>query len=354
MKRAKRLEIDIGIEFPGFLLQIDQAVSIDGVLGLFGPSGAGKSTILRIIAGVESASSGRLEFDGEVWQDSFSRKFIKPYKRAIGCVFQHPQLFSHLSVSGNLEYGYRRRRGRRGPESAEVLCALDLDPLLAKPVDALSGGEKQRVALGRALLSAPRLMLLDEPLAALDDARKSEIMPYLERVLFEFQIPSIYVSHSVGEVLTLASDAWILEKGRVTGRGLSELPEIGGPSVLLDATAIGKRTRGLLICRIGGDEIIAKATQDIDSGSKVKLVLTEGGALFSTDDCPGMAKAGAIDGLVDLVEPSEDSGEIKVGLQTKGGKIGLRIPSGRVNGFDISVGQRAYAIVVNPPLAEKS
>ncbi|MDE0305939.1 MAG: ATP-binding cassette domain-containing protein [Albidovulum sp.] len=353
MKLAKRLELDIGIEFPGFRLQIDQATAIDGVLGLFGPSGAGKSTILRIVAGVESSATGKLKFDGEVWQDTSNHLFVKPFKRAIGCVFQSPQLFPHLSVSGNLEYGYRRKRGRRGPELTDVLHAMDLKPLLSRPVDALSGGERQRVALGRALLAAPRLMLLDEPMAALDDARKSEIMPYLERVVGDFGIPSIFVSHSVAEVSALSTDAWILENGRVTGCGLSELPSTYGPVIRLSATVVGESKSGLLICRIGDDEILAKSTQHLERESLVNLMLLESSVLFAATDCPGMPKAGAIRGVVDSVAQSENSGEIRIEFKTKGGNFELLIPPGLASDFEISKGQPACAIVANPPLAER-
>ncbi|MCY4463721.1 MAG: ATP-binding cassette domain-containing protein [Albidovulum sp.] len=351
MPLAKNLEIDIRIEFSGFALRVEQTKAIDGALGLFGPSGAGKSTLLRIISGVETSAAGRLAFDGEVWQDSGRREFVKPYRRAVGCVFQNPQLFSHLSVSGNLKYGYRRRRGRRGLAFAEVLHALDLAPLLNRTVDALSGGEMQRVAIGRALLLAPRLLLLDEPLAALDDTRKSEIMPYLERVLAEFGIPAIYVSHSPDEVARLCDDAWILEGGSVTGRGIEKLPAGKVRNIELRATAVGMGGANRLICKIGDDEVVAEASGNFEREAPVKLTIPENCVVFAFDKCPSLLKAGAIGGWVSDVGRGAGCKFIGIELETAGGRIGFSVPSDYAAGMDLSKGQRAYAIFLDSPSA---
>ena len=172
-----------------------------GVTALFGQSGCGKTTLLRCIAGLER-SVGRLEVNGEVWQDEMN--FLPTHQRPIGYVFQEASLFAHLTVRGNLEYG--KRRALRRMTSADfsnfdsVVDLLGVGALLERKPDRLSGGERQRVAIARALLASPRLLLMDEPLAALDHARKQEILPYLERLHEELDIPVIYVSHAPDEV----------------------------------------------------------------------------------------------------------------------------------------------------------
>lgn len=209
-----RFHIDRG----GFLLDVDLDLPSRGVTALFGRSGAGKTTVLRGIAGLECAAEGRVVFDGEVWQDA--RRFVPPHLRRIGYVFQEASLFPHLTVRGNLHYGWKRTpRAERRIGEDEIVALLDLATLLERPADQLSGGERQRVALGRAMLTSPRLLLLDEPLAALDRARKREILPYLERLRDELDIPMLYVSHAHDEVIRLADHIVLLEQGRAQASG---------------------------------------------------------------------------------------------------------------------------------------
>jgi len=189
-----------------------------GVTALFGPSGSGKTTLLRCIAGLERAS-GSLHVNGEVWQDD--TQFVPTHKRPLGYVFQEASLFPHLSVRANLEYGYQRIpfSARKVPLD-QVVEWLGLSHLFERGDPAkLSGGECQRVAIGRALLTSPRLLLMDEPLSALDAASKREILPYLERLHSELDIPVIYVSHSLDEVARLADHLVLLEKGCVIASG---------------------------------------------------------------------------------------------------------------------------------------
>lgn len=189
-----------------------------GVTALFGPSGSGKTTLLRCIAGLERAL-GNLHVNGEVWQDD--RQFVPTHKRPLGYVFQEASLFSHLSVRANLEYGYKRiAPSERKVQLEQVVEWLGLSHLIERnnPVK-LSGGERQRVAIGRALLTSPRILLMDEPLAALDLASKQEILPYLERLHRELDIPVIYVSHALDEVARLADHIVLLQQGRVIASG---------------------------------------------------------------------------------------------------------------------------------------
>jgi len=208
------------LAWPGFALDVDLDLPGRGVTALFGHSGSGKTTLLRCIAGLERGA-GRLAINGETWQDAGA--FVPTHRRALGYVFQEASLFPHLTVQGNLDYGVRRafRRGA-GADSARhaaIVGLLGIGHLLQRKPERLSGGERQRVAIARALLTAPRLLLLDEPLAALDLARKQEILPYLERMRDELDIPVIYVSHAPDEVARLADHIVVMEGGRAVAQG---------------------------------------------------------------------------------------------------------------------------------------
>jgi molybdate transport system ATP-binding protein len=206
--------------YEGFSLDVDLQLPGRGVSALFGQSGSGKTTCLRCLAGLETAAQGLIEVNGQVWQDSRRGLFVPPHQRPIGYVFQEPSLFSHLSVRQNLEYGYKRiPRAQRKVQREQACELLGISHLLERHPEHLSGGERQRVGIARALLTSPQLLLMDEPLAALDAQRKSEILPYLERLHDELEIPVIYVSHSQDEVARLADHLVLLDAGRVQASG---------------------------------------------------------------------------------------------------------------------------------------
>ncbi len=214
------LEIAIQRRQGDFTLDAEVAVPAAGVTALFGRSGAGKTTLVDCLAGLSRPDSGRIVIAGTTLFDSARGIDLPPERRRLGYVFQDARLFPHLSVEANLRYGQRRA----GPGDAvasfdQVLELLELAPLLARRPAKLSGGERQRVALGRALLAQPRLLLLDEPLASLDQARKDEVLPFLERLRDEFALPMVYVSHAMPEVLRLADALVLLDRGRVAAAG---------------------------------------------------------------------------------------------------------------------------------------
>ncbi|RDE07202.1 ATP-binding cassette domain-containing protein [Sphingomonas aracearum] len=240
-RRLGALDLDVAFEGPE-----------QGVTALFGPSGAGKSATLAAIGGVARDGSVRVALGGEVLTDTAVRAFVPPERRGIGWVYQDARLFPHLPVRANLLYGKRRAGIDRGIGEAEVVQVLGIEALLPRRVAELSGGERQRVALGRALLSQPRLLLLDEPLAALDGARRAEILDFIVALKARFALPMVYVTHSPAEVAALADHVVRIEGGRVVAQGApaalgfageetAEVVEVAGAAVVLRGLGGGLR-----------------------------------------------------------------------------------------------------------------
>lgn len=204
------LSFDLRLAHGDFTLEADAEVPLTGITALSGPSGSGKTTLLRALAGLERGAQGQVAFAGEDWTR------LAAARRGVGYVFQDAKLFPHLNVAGNLAYG-ATRRGASQELMEAVISALDLLPLLGRAPETLSGGEARRVALGRALASAPRILLMDEPLSGLDRARKDALMPYIARAVAGFDVPAIYVTHSAQEISFLADRTLFIEAGRLTG-----------------------------------------------------------------------------------------------------------------------------------------
>jgi molybdate transport system ATP-binding protein len=212
------LAIDIRVPLGDFLLQVAFTAPEKGVTALFGPSGSGKTSLLRSIAGLNRNCRGLIRINEQVWQDE--RRFLATHKRPLGYVFQEASLFAHLSVRGNLEYGWRRvPAAQRRMNFDHLVELMAIGPLLQRASHRLSGGERQRVAIARALLGNPRLLLMDEPLSALDHAARQTIFPCLQKVQEAFAIPSLYVSHDPNEVARLADHMIYLQQGAVIAQG---------------------------------------------------------------------------------------------------------------------------------------
>lgn len=214
------IHLKLQLGYQDFGLDLDLQLPGRGVTALYGHSGSGKTTCLRCIAGLEKNGRGRIQINDEVWQDSQRKLFVAPHKRSLGYVFQEASLFPHLSVQANLEFGLRRiAKAQRRVDMAQATELLGIGHLLERHPQHLSGGERQRVGIARALLTSPRLLLMDEPLAALDSKRKGEILPYLERLHDELDIPVLYVSHSQEEVARLADHIVLLSEGKALASG---------------------------------------------------------------------------------------------------------------------------------------
>ena len=258
---SARFRVDRG----SFALDLDLSLPGRGITALFGHSGSGKTTCLRVLAGLERPPGGYCAVSDEVWQDESRRHFVPPHRRAIGVVFQESSLFAHLDVQDNIEFGAKRvPAAARRFHLGEVCELLGIGHLLKRSPLSLSGGERQRAAIARALLAAPRLLLLDEPLAALDQQRKEEILPYLERLHRELALPMIYVSHSRDEVARLADHLVLLDSGRCVASGplKSVLGRLDLPTalsddaaVVIDATVAEHASDGLTRLRFAGGEI---------------------------------------------------------------------------------------------------
>ncbi len=220
MEMSEGIAARFRVNFGAFNLDTDLRLPGTGVTALFGPSGSGKTTLLRCFAGLQRAARGHLTINGDCWHDD-SRKFYLPtHRRPLGYVFQEASLFSRLSVQRNLEFGMKRVPAtERRVAWGQAIELLGIGHLLERMPSGLSGGERQRVGIARALLTSPRLLLLDEPLASLDLARKQEILPYLERLHDELSIPIVYVSHSPDEVARLADHIVVLDQGKVLADG---------------------------------------------------------------------------------------------------------------------------------------
>ncbi|MCM2294549.1 molybdenum ABC transporter ATP-binding protein [Allorhizobium sp. BGMRC 0089] len=274
------LEISLTHTQGAFRLAADLRLGA-GLTALFGPSGSGKTTLINAVAGLIRPEAGRVVFNGTVWSDSKSGTFLPVHRRRIGYVFQEPRLFPHLSVRANLLYGQRfAPHGDRRDSLDAVADLLGIAPLLDRAPNRLSGGEKQRVAIGRALLSCPRLLVMDEPLSALDQTIKAQILPYIERIRDEAGVPILYVSHSAEEVTRLATHIVAMRAGEAslldgTGDLPGPLPDLGDnrSGSFIRAVITGHAPKeGLTFAASDAGTLYLKRT-DLPVGQAIRLFL---------------------------------------------------------------------------------
>lgn len=274
------VEFELRHSFGTFALDVAFKIERAGVTALFGPSGAGKTSVINAIAGLLHPQEGRVVINGRVVLDTAAGIFVPARERRAGYVFQDARLFPHMSVASNLRFGWRRAPVPAGEsEIARVVDLLGLSHLLTRSPRALSGGEKGRVALGRALLSSPDILLLDEPLAALDAARRSEIFPYLERLRDETKLPMFYVSHNVDEVARLADEIVVLRNGNSVAQGsvfdlltrIEDETDIHPMGAVLDARIESHRVAdGLSLLSFDGGTLIVSQIARA-AGSRVRV-----------------------------------------------------------------------------------
>jgi len=353
---AAALDIEVSARLGGFELDVRHTFALSGVTALFGASGSGKTTLLRIIAGLEDGARGTVDYAGETWLSSAERIRTPAHRRGVGVVFQDARLFTHLDVAGNLGYALRRARhtGPR-PSLEAVSAALDLAPLMNRRTDALSGGERQRVAMGRALLSAPRLMLLDEPLAALDNRRKAAILPYIERVVHEFGIPAIYVTHAIDEVAHLADRIVVMTEGRVAATG--DLPEalerldlqpLTGhfeAGVLLEVTVTAQNLAHRLTHVDFGGQPMTMPMLNIPLGETIRLRARARDVSIATEPPRGLSIRNVLEGRIADITEEPETAFAEVSVETPGGHVRARLTRLSVEELGLERGQQVYALI---------
>jgi len=298
-----------------FSLDIDLKIPSSGVTSLFGPSGCGKTSLIRAIAGLEQHSGGYLKVGTSIWQDN--DYFLPPHRRPLGYVFQESSLFEHLNVRRNLEYGVKRiNRKDRHVALDNAIDLLEIGDLLTRMPANLSGGERQRVAIARALAVSPQLLLLDEPLAAVDVSRKQEIIPYIESLHRELDIPMIHVSHLPEEVARLADRLVLMESGRVTAAGdVHELftrldlalAQGAGAASIIEAVVAAHDTKYQLTCMAFGGGQITMAGIDLPVGTAARLRLAARDVSLTLEHQSGTSILNIFPAIVDGIARSSDA-----------------------------------------------
>ena len=338
---------------PGFTLDVDVELPGRGVTALFGPSGSGKTSCLRCIAGLERGSTGALVVNGECWQDSSREWFMPPHQRAIGYVFQDANLFAHLSVRGNLEFGMKRILGRdRRVAWNQAVELLGIEHLLERMPERLSGGERQRVGIARALLTSPRLLLMDEPLAALDVKRKQEILPYLERLHDELDIPLLYVSHAPDEVARLADHLVLLDEGKVVAQGALhetlarlDLPTAFGEDagVVIESEVAGHDTDYHLtrLTFQGGDVLVAQRSEAV--GHRLRFRVHARDVSLTLERAEGTSISNLLPVQVDEVVSADTPAHVLVRLNAQGTPLLARITRRSADQLGVIEGKALWA-----------
>ncbi|CUX33731.1 MULTISPECIES: molybdenum ABC transporter ATP-binding protein [Agrobacterium] len=331
-----------------------------GVTALFGRSGSGKTSMIRIIAGLLRPDEGQVSLDGELLADSGKRLFLPAHKRRFGYVFQEARLFPHLSVAQNLRYGRWFAAGKgTNTNDDRIIDMLGIGHLLQRHPNRLSGGEKQRVAIGRALLSSPRLLLMDEPLASLDEQRKAEIIPYLERLRDETKIPIVYVSHSIQEVARLADRIVVMKDGKVEAEGKAaevlsrpdfsthlEWREAG--SILSGNIESFDERHGLAAVRLSTALLqvpAKKATPD----SPARVLIPARDVMLALVKPEGLSALNILEGHVANVSESED-GMVTILVDCSGDIIQSRITDLSRERLHLEPGKPVHAIIKSAAL----
>ncbi len=346
------LSLHVDLRLDDFALSVAEEFQLEDVTALFGPSGAGKTTLLRVIAGLENRAAGRIALDDSTWQDRGPRQFVPAHLRSLGYVFQDGRLFPHLTVEKNLRFSERRATHADALTLGDVATALDLTALLPRNPASLSAGEQQRVAIGRALLRNPALMLMDEPLSALDAKRKAEIIPYIARLPRDFGIPVLYVTHNVDEVTRLAARIVLLAHGRVAAYGDAievleriDLAPLSGhfeTGAVLEVRATA-HLNGMTTLDAAGQDLRIPGTA-VEPGSSLRLRIQARDVALATKQPQGLSIRNILRARIlsiDLVE--EIFAEVL--LDVGGQHLRSRITREAVEDLQLASGQEVYALI---------
>lgn len=356
------LSVRLSHRFAGF--NLDAAFEAPaGVTALFGRSGSGKSTIINAVAGLLRPDAGRIVLDGRTLLDTGAGVTLPPHRRRVGYVFQDGRLFPHLTVRQNLLYGRWFARHRAGGADLDpVVALLGIAPLLDRRPAALSGGEKQRVAIGRALLAKPELLLMDEPLAALDEARKAEILPYLERLRDEFGLPILLVSHSVAEVARLATTVVLIDAGRILAAG----PAAAVMSDPATAPVMGLREAGAMItARVAGQDGDGLTRFDTGGGplwlpqvaaplgAELRLRILAQDVMVATERPRGLSALNILSATVADIRMGDGPGAM-VRLRMGDEVLLARLTRRSVQALDLAPGRAVFAVLKAVSVAQEN
>lgn len=348
-----------------FTLDLAADIPMRGITALFGPSGCGKTTVLRCMAGLQRMD-GHLRVGSEIWQDSRLGVFLPPHHRHVGYVFQEPSLFAHLSVRDNLLYGARRTRPdpAAGVTLDAIVALLGISHLLARSTGALSGGERQRIAIGRALLSAPRVLLMDEPLAALDADRKTEILPYIERLPSALGVPILYVTHAIDEVTRLADRMIVMTAGRKIAEG-----SVAHVLERLDTQpATGRFEAGVVLtCHVVGHDPAFQMTRldhhgqaidvpmaDLEIGGEVRLRVRARDVSLATERPTGISIRNILAGHIVQIDAEENTAFAETLVDIGGARLRSRITRAAVADLALVPGSRVFALVKSVALDRRA
>ncbi|WP_225767330.1 molybdenum ABC transporter ATP-binding protein [Inquilinus sp. Marseille-Q2685] len=345
------LEVEIRHRQGDFALDIGFR-SEGRLTALFGRSGAGKTSVVNVIAGLVRPQQGRVVVDGRTLVDTGRGVVLPPHRRRIGYVFQEGRLFPHLAVRHNLLYGrWFTPKAERGAEFGRVVELLGIDHLLDRRPALLSGGEKQRVAIGRALLASPRLLLMDEPLASLDEARKAEILPYVERLRDEARIPIVYVSHAIGEVARLATTLVVLADGRVTASG--PVAEVMGRADLfpraeagavLEAAVEDHDDRWQLTRLRVAAGFLTVPRLELPAGSKVRIRIRARDVMLATRPPDHLSALNVLPATVADIAPG-DGPTADIRLDCAGDGLLARLTRRSIEALELAPGRPVHAVI---------
>ncbi|GLS88170.1 molybdenum import ATP-binding protein ModC [Cypionkella aquatica] len=353
------LSVALNHQFPGFTLDVN-FVAPPGLTALFGRSGSGKTSVINAVAGILRPDQGRISTADTILLDTSSAINLPPHRRRLGYVFQDARLFPHLTVQQNLSYGRWFARPSNGPNFDDIVGLLGLQALLQRRPGALSGGEKSRVAIGRALLSNPALLLMDEPFAALDDPRKAELLPYIETLRDQTQIPILYVSHALPEVARLATTLVVLDQGRSLHAGpAADL--LADPDL---APALGLRDAGAMISA----EITAQGPDGLTElhsaggplwlpqiasppGTRLRIRIAAQDVILSRQRPEGLSALNIMHGQITEIRLSDDGALVQLAIGAE--HLLARITQRSATALRLAPGDPIFAIVKSVAVAQK-
>lgn len=352
---SDRLDIRLQLQRDGFALDVAMSLPAQGISVLFGASGSGKTTVLRCVAGLEPTAIGEVRVGSQLWQSHQAGVFLPTHRRALGYVFQEASLFDHLNVARNIAFGLRDENSSKASSTLHaVVELLGIRHLLQRCVNELSGGERQRVAIARALATNPRVLLLDEPLAAIDQSRKNELIPWLERLRDELHIPMLYVTHAMDELTRLGNHLVVLENGRVKASGtladtLSSLdvPVVQGDdfSVVIEGRVVNIDTQWHLakVAFSGGAFWVRHTGAAVNAEVRLRILAKD--VSIATEEPQHTSIQNHVEAVIVAAVADAHPSQILVRLRFEHQHLVARITQRAWHTLSLTVGQRVWAQV---------